>query len=108
MAKLTLLLSLLGASTVINAAPLAPRGPGKRGLAYNDPNLTKLFGASNGKISWMYNWDSVPNGGASLNFVPMLHSDLATHTSRWNANVDKAVKAGSTHIMSFNEPDQCG
>ncbi|KAH7125623.1 hypothetical protein B0J11DRAFT_435127 [Dendryphion nanum] len=106
MAKLNFLLSLLGASAVVNASPIVARASGKRGLAYNEGPLTKLF--PNGKVSWMYNWDSVSNGASGLNFVPMLHSDLAVHTSRWNANLEKSVKAGSTHVFSFNEPDQCG
>jgi len=113
MAKLAFLVCFMELASIINAAPapaLVDRNlQFKRGLAYNNAALTKLFQFPGNKISWMYNWDSVSNGGEkSLNYVPMLHSDRPDHTGRWMANVDKGVKEGITSILSFNEPDQCG
>jgi hypothetical protein len=91
------------------SAPVARAVRTKRGLPYNDGALTKLFHVGGGKISWMYNWDSTTFGAQSgLNYVPMLHSDDPDHTSRWNANLNQAIKKGATHVFSFNEPDQCG
>ncbi|KAJ0279737.1 hypothetical protein COL940_006599 [Colletotrichum noveboracense] len=82
---------------------------GKRGLAYNSASLVSNFfssGNSCEQCSWAYNWDSSSNGlSESLNYVPMLWGPIDTHTARWTANADAAIKAGSTHILSFNEPD---
>ncbi|KAF2463430.1 uncharacterized protein BDR25DRAFT_329670 [Lindgomyces ingoldianus] len=79
-----------------------------RGIPYNDPDLTHLFKASGSQIFWAYNWDSISNGAETFwEFVPMLWSDTSDHTSRWFDNVDKAVKAGTWHVLSFNEPDGC-
>jgi hypothetical protein len=90
---------------------LVRRGtPKKRGLAYNDPALTKLFDGTNSKISWMWNWDSARYSGASgsLVYCPILHNDQAGQTSKWFANFQAAWDSGSRHVFSFNEPDQCG
>ncbi|KAF2817457.1 uncharacterized protein BDZ99DRAFT_457194 [Mytilinidion resinicola] len=84
--------------------------PKKRGLAYNNPALTKLFTGANSKISWMWNWDSAKYNGVNSNLVycPILQSNAASDTSKWNANFATAWAAGSRHAFSFNEPDQCG
>jgi hypothetical protein len=113
MAKLLLALGLMGLASMVDSAPTsAPVARGvrtKRGLPYNDGALTKLFHVGGSKISWMYNWDSTTSGTQSgWNYVPMLHSDDPGHTSRWNANLNQAIKKGATHVLSFNEPDQCG
>jgi hypothetical protein len=110
MAKLLLALGLLGLASMVNAAPtsapIARAVRTKRGLPYNDGALTKLFHVGGSKISWMYNWDSTTSGTQSgWNYVPVLHSDDPGHTGRWNANVNKAIKKGATHVLSFNEPD---
>ncbi|KAF2651597.1 glycoside hydrolase family 128 protein [Lophiostoma macrostomum CBS 122681] len=105
----SILLGLLGLTTLTSAAPVSlnRRGSGKRGLAYNNGALTDYFGGS--KVTWTYNWVSASNGASSgLEFVPMLHSTDAAFTGVWAADVKTAVKAGSTHVLSFNEPDQCG
>lgn len=76
----------------------------KRGFAYNDASLTKLFTRS--KINWAYNWDSKATGlPAGLQFVPMLWGTAADHTNQWNANANAALKSGSGQLLSFNEPD---
>ncbi|KAF2878026.1 hypothetical protein BDV95DRAFT_8699 [Massariosphaeria phaeospora] len=120
---LTLILSLFLAVFSI-AAPLEPQnesnlkgldlqglGPNKRGIAYNDPGITKLFPAPGSKVSWMWNWDSwTENAQDGYEYVPMLWSDHPDKTSQWEKHIDFWVHVGPglTHVMSFNEPDQCG
>jgi hypothetical protein len=84
----------------------------KRGVSYNDPGLVHLFNNDNNKIWWMYNWFSLP-GKTDMwyEFIPMLHSDRPDHTGIWLGNVQKCSEAnpnGGMHVLSFNEPDQCG
>ncbi|OCK76238.1 glycoside hydrolase family 128 protein [Lepidopterella palustris CBS 459.81] len=94
--------------SVIQAAATSATA-GKRGLAYNDASLTKLFSSSGSKISWTYNWGSSSYGASTAyEYVPLLHDNGTSHTSVWAANVKTAVAAGAGHAMSFNEPDQCG
>lgn len=111
--KSFLVLGLAGLSTVVNASPIKARGYGganKRGIAYNNPAMCDLFDAS--KFSWKYNWVSMDwNDGdwhTGPEYVPMLHSWDAEWTSVWNNEVDMAIGKGSKHVLSFNEPDQCG
>jgi hypothetical protein len=102
----SLLAVLSNAAPVTKALAVRDNAP-KRGLAYNDPNLTSLFGD---KASWCYNWGSWKDlpAGSPLEFVPMLHGGGSEFTNIWNTNVEKAISSGSKHILSFNEPDQCG
>jgi hypothetical protein len=84
---------------------------GKRGIAYNDAAAasTLLAAANSGKFGYSYNWDSNSNGfSSSLSYVPMLWGPIDVHTSRWNANADAMIAAGSTHLLSFNECDNAG
>jgi hypothetical protein len=105
----TILLGLLGLTTFISAAPvsLTRRGTGKRGLVYakGSDGLTNYF--SNGsQVSWMYDWEATVNHGSSgLEYVPMLHSNDPVFTSVFEQNVKAA---NPTHVLGFNEPDQCG
>ncbi|KAF2178986.1 glycoside hydrolase family 128 protein [Zopfia rhizophila CBS 207.26] len=123
MVKSILSLTLLGLVALSGAAPLtaapitedvpatiqARAGKNKRGIAFNDAKLTKLFKTQGSKVSWMYNWDSAANGVAEgWEFVPLLHGKGPEYVNKWTGNVEKAIKAGATHAMSFNEPDQCG
>lgn len=41
----------------------------KKGIGYNDPNLTKKLA-----ISWAYNWGQTPSGSlnSGVEYVPML------------------------------------
>jgi hypothetical protein len=84
-------------------------GSGKRGLAYNEAALVnKYFKTSDcPSCSWAYNWDSTDNGltNAGQSFVPMLWGTNDVHTSRWTKNVENMLAKGSTHLLSFNEPD---
>ena len=80
-------------------------GSGKRGVAYNDASLTECF-TNNPKISWGYNWGSSSSGlSTSLNYIPQLWDGTNTFTDSWLSNAKSAIKSGSTHLFSFNEPD---
>jgi hypothetical protein len=105
----SLLTLLLLGSTLVSGSqtPSYKRDTGKRGLAYNNVACTSFFSGT--KISWAYNWvGSSPSAPSIFEYVPMLHSNESVFTNGWIANVDAAVANGSTHVMSFNEPDQCG
>jgi hypothetical protein len=75
---------------------------GKRGLAYNVPNLTTFFGS---KVTWAYNWGQTPGSGlaSSLMYIPMLWG--SGFTSTWNTNAKAGIAAGADTLLSFNEPD---
>jgi len=90
------------------AGIVAPGGPGKRGLAYNQGNLVKSF--SGGKPTWTYNWAQVADGGAGSDheFVPMMWGP--PHLNGWEGNAEKAIANGAKNFLSFNEcdhPSQC-
>lgn len=89
------------------AAPVvASYSGGKRGVAYSDVLYTAPF-EGHSKVNWAYNWDSSVLGlsTSTFNYAPMLWGTGAVHTSIWEANVITAIASGSTHILSFNEPD---
>lgn len=75
----------------------------KRGLAYNEASLCSTFGS---KFGFGYNWGQVENNDIGTNFIPMMHKPSDSTAEDWLANVDKAVKKGSTAVMGFNECDQ--
>jgi hypothetical protein len=120
--KLAFLSILTGLATIANTEadePCTIRA--KRGLAFakgadNSLNrgkpgadYTHLFtGYSN--ITWMYDWEGVIDGSAAnLEYVPMLHDDREIFTTGWADAVNAArIKHRTQHILSFNEPDQCG
>lgn len=80
-----------------------PSTGGKRGLSYNDASLTDAFAGKG--ISWAYNWGNSPQGTilSGAEFVPMLWG--LNFVSPWNAAAKSAIASGSTHLLSFNEPD---
>ncbi|KAJ9621517.1 hypothetical protein H2203_007004 [Taxawa tesnikishii (nom. ined.)] len=93
------------ASTAAASAASSASSAGKRGLVYNDVSLTTCFEGSS-QISWAYNWDSATTGlSSAFKFIPMLWGTASTHTDSWSANAKAAIASGSTHLMSFNEPD---
>jgi hypothetical protein len=66
-------------------------------------------GGNAGKFAYAYNWDSNSNGfQSSLSYVPMLWAPIDVHLSRWSANAESSLAAGSTHMLSFNECDNAG
>nr|XP_031857134.1 uncharacterized protein CI109_007487 [Kwoniella shandongensis]KAA5524205.1 hypothetical protein CI109_007487 [Kwoniella shandongensis] len=85
---------------------------GKRGLSFNQANLTSPFSLSgqNSKVSWAYNWAQTQTGSGFnpvLEFVPMLWSNAAELLSSWKTNAQKGIDNGATALLSFNEPDFC-
>jgi hypothetical protein len=59
---------------------------------------------SGSKVTWCYNWGQT-GSGSSVEFVPMLWGTNPDHVSTWNQNAKNAIAAGSSHLLSFNEPD---
>lgn len=84
----------------------------KRGAAYNTASLISPLLGDGTKLSWAYNWGSSSDGlsdvSSSLEYVPMLWGTGSDHTSYWSSNAQAAIDAGSTHLVSFNEPDNSG
>jgi len=74
----------------------------KRGLAYNEAHLCTTFGS---KFGFGYNWGQVESNDIGTSFVPMMHGPSKSSADEWLANVDTAVKKGSTAVMGFNECD---
>ncbi|KAF7960015.1 hypothetical protein EAE96_001615 [Botrytis aclada] len=79
---------------------------GKRGVAYNTADYVKQFAGSS-KVAWAYNWGSSSDGlsASGIEFVPLLWGLKSTFTGAWSAAASSAISSGSTHLMSFNEPD---
>lgn len=79
----------------------------KRGFAYNDASLaTPLLG---GKVTWGYDWGQTRGDlPDDLDYVPMLWGPASDHSSTWSENAKKAIAAGSTNLLSFNECDNIG
>jgi hypothetical protein len=94
-------------ATTPTAAP-ASTGGKKRGLAYNDPNLLSGFVGDNSKVSWAYGWSQVNDLKVPLEFIPMLWGPGENHVNTWQSNANKAIAAGSSALLSFNEPDNAG
>lgn len=84
---------------------VTPGGP-KRGLAYNNADLTSSFTGADSKVSWAYNWGSTtPSIPSSFEYVPMLWGTQAVHSDNWNEAATAAIANGSKHLLAFNEPD---
>lgn len=97
--------SSAAASASPSSSP-ATSSNGKRGLAYNDASLTSCFAGSK-EISWAYNWESSSDGlDGSYTFIPTLKDTSAERMDSWSANAKAAISSGSTHLFSFNEPDE--
>ncbi|KAI5247032.1 hypothetical protein E4T42_06164 [Aureobasidium subglaciale] len=98
--------SAKASSTSSSAAPVSSNtGNGKRGLAYNTASLLGCF-ENNDQVTWGYNWDSDSAGlSSSFNYVPLLWGTSNGHAEVWNERATDALASGSTHLMSFNEPD---
>lgn len=84
----------------------------KRGAAYNTASLISPLLGDGTKLSWAYNWgstsDNLADVSSSLEYVPMLWGTGSDHTSSWVSNAEAAISAGSSHLLSFNEPDNSG
>ncbi|TLD35145.1 glycoside hydrolase family protein [Venturia nashicola] len=76
---------------------------GKRGIAYNLPDMAKLL---IGKSQWAYNWGSSNGGLASgVEFLPMLWGAGTEKTGTWVKDATAGIAAGATALLGFNEPD---
>lgn len=54
------------------------------------------------RITWAYNWAEAPGSlPKKLNYVPMLWGADPGHTNPWNANAEKAIKQGATHLLGY-------
>jgi hypothetical protein len=86
--------------------------PGRRrGVSFNSPGLVKHFDIQGTKAKWCFNWDSRSGPTYTwFEFVPMLHDVGADRTARWVDDVKAAagvMPGNPTHLMGFNEPDNC-
>lgn len=82
---------------------------GKRGLAYNDPQLANTFGEGCKVCAWGYNWaDTAGDLNQKYSFVPMLWGNKPDLISRWAGNAQNAISSGSKALFSINEPDNAG
>jgi hypothetical protein len=119
MPPLSLLLVFLF-SLLTSATPLAPRATPpmtaeahrRRGVPYNDASFPRLFVTTGAQVGWCYNWDftTVDSHTPYLEYVPMLWGNDPQHNRGWwdavvhaaNVKTDEA-----THLLGFNEPDNC-
>lgn len=100
-------------ATPIQALSTPPErpGPSRRGIAYNNPAYVSYFNVEGTHTTWCYNWDSTsPATSGPFEFVAMLHSNHPDHTGKWAAAVERSARAqpdNPTHLLGFNEPDNC-
>jgi len=116
---LTLCLAVLAAARTLTAETRAGAAPKenpprlRRGVAYNNPSFANYFDVVNagGQVSWSYNWGLFPTEqNTHFEFIPMLWSNQDSSTSKWWDAVKKAagqIKENPTHLLAFNEPDNC-
>lgn len=100
--------------TIIHAAPIEARNDpasksGKRGIAFDWANykVVDMFNQYKDQVSWCYNWGSSTKS-SGIEYVPLLHDNKPDTLAHWFTDIEKAVEAGSTYVMSINEPDECG
>jgi hypothetical protein len=83
----------------------------RRGVAFNQPSLVKHFDTERTKTKWCFNWDSRSGPTNTwFEFVPMLHNNRPDRTGRWLDDVKAAagvIRGNPTHLLGFNEPDNC-
>lgn len=92
-------------STTTSVAAQSTATSGKRGVAYNTASLCSAF-EGQAEVTWGYNWGSASGGlASSFNYVPLLWGTSSSFTDYWASNAQAAIDAGSTYLMSFNEPD---
>lgn len=97
--------SALLATTAL-AAPMTvqKRFSSKRGAAYNDPATVAPL-ASNGTVTWAYNWAASLSGTLpqGVEYVPMLWG--SKDFGSWVTTIQTVLSSGSKYILGFNEPD---
>ncbi|GAA5823584.1 hypothetical protein JCM11251_000687 [Rhodosporidiobolus azoricus] len=72
---------------------------GKKGVGYN-----KVDYANDLEVDWGYSWNAVTGEGTpNFVFLPMLWGEKLL--DGWEEDAKKAIEAGATHVLGFNEPD---
>lgn len=95
------------AATVTTTTPAAEATatytPGKRGICYNNPNMTTPFGGPGSNVTWMYNWQGTPmiSPNSALKYIPMLWSNSADRVAAWNADVEAGFLAGADALLGY-------
>lgn len=100
--------SIASSATPATSSPASSGGSSgsKRGAAYNEADLVSVLLGSGSKLSWAYNWGQTSDDLSSeLEFVPMLWGNKEKFFDTWATNAQAAIDAGSTCLLSFNEPD---
>lgn len=92
--------------------PMIAEPSRRRGIAYNNPDFVRYFYVQNAQVGWIYNWYSTTHdtNTPAWEYVPMLWGDREEMTANWLAGVKKAANEqynSPTHVLSFNEPDNC-
>lgn len=117
MVSSTLIVALAGLSTFAQAAPIiSKRGSSKLGYAFGKCNQAKIDMFSPAPGCWGYDWEARADDQGAMyklpggcEFVPMIHDDSDMFVNAWTGgDAQKAIDAGSKHLLSFNEPDHCG
>lgn len=92
--------------TAIAASLSTSTGSGKRGLCYNNPAMTKFFGGSGSKVTWMYDWSETPLNGpnSAFKYIPMLWSNSADQVTAWNANAKAGIAGGADALLGYLTP----
>jgi len=101
--------SAASSSPATSSAPASSSTPstggssGKKGLSYNTASLTDAFSGTG--MTWAYNWAASAGGTlvSGVEYVPMLWG--LGSTSGWASAAASAISSGSSHLLSFNEPD---
>ncbi|KAL5114957.1 hypothetical protein ACEQ8H_007129 [Pleosporales sp. CAS-2024a] len=115
---LTMCLALLvsagpvtGDVKVAATTPPESAGSRRRGVAFNDAGMVSHFAVKDGQMGWCYNWDSYSaDTHTSFEYIPMLWGNGGGSTSKWWDAVNHAagvIKDNPTHLLGFNEPDNC-
>jgi hypothetical protein len=76
---------------------------GKKGLTYDNAAYLDLIKGR--EVYWIYNWKAAPGGTlpAGIEYVPMCWGPGSAVSCV--QDIKRALAAGSTHVLSFNEPD---
>jgi hypothetical protein len=102
---------LTAANPVTKSAPPMSPGPRRRGIAYNKPDYVHHFNVEGSNVGWCYNWFPLSDEtNTPFEYVPMLWGDTSEQTNIWWSAVQRAANAqidSPTHLLGFNEPDNC-
>ena len=104
--KITLAICFFATESV-NAACKAAMGASlKRGIAYEDASVIRLF---TNVRSWAYNWrSSAGELDANIEYVPMLHGGKAEELRVFVDEAKNEINQGAKFLLAMNEPDIAG